>query len=40
MLRFAVALYVVLTACEVPHEVAPVHEIALIRQEETEVVPL
>ncbi len=37
VLQFAMSLDVVLSACKVPHEVAPVHEVALIRQEETYV---
>ena len=40
MFKFSVALKVVLTSRKVPHEVAPVHEIALIRQEETYVLKL
>ena len=40
MLRFAMTLYVVLASAEVPHEVTPVHEVALIRQEEAQVVYL
>ena len=38
--EFAVALNVILTAGKVPHEVAPVHEIHLVGEEEAEVVPL
>ena len=38
--EFAVALNVVLTAGKVPHEVAPVHEVHLVGEEEAEVVPL
>ena len=37
MLQFAVALNVVLSAREVPHEIAPIHEIALVSEEETQV---
>ena len=37
MLEFAIALYVVLTASKVPHEVAPIHEVTLIREEELQV---
>ena len=37
MLHFSIALDVVLSACEVPQEVAPIHEIALVREEELQV---
>ena len=37
VLQLAVALQVVLSAGEVPHEVAPIHEVALVREEEPEV---
>ena len=37
MLQFAITLQVVLTSCEVPHEIAPVHEVALIGKEESDV---
>ena len=40
MLYLAVALDVVLAAYKVPHEVAPVHEVDLIVDEELDVVPL
>ena len=40
MLRLAVALNIVLASGEVPHEVAPVHEVALIREEEADVLHL
>ena len=40
MFHFAIALNVILSTSEVPHEVAPVHEIHLIREEESEVVHL
>ena len=40
MLRFSRTLKVVLTSCKVPHEVSPVHEVALVREEEAEVLPL
>ena len=40
VLEFAVALKVVLATGEVPHEVAPVHEVALIGQEEANVLQL
>src|SRR3712207_171864 len=40
MLEFSIALNVVLTACEVPHKVAPIHEIALVGEEETDVLKL
>ncbi len=40
MLGLAVALNVVLAASEVPHEVAPVHEVALVGDEEPQVVNL
>ena len=40
MLQLAVALDVVLPTGEVPHEVAPVHEVALVREEELYVVYL
>ena len=35
--QFAMGLQVVLTACKVPHEVAPIHEIDLVGEEEIEV---
>ena len=38
--EFAVALKIVLTSGEVPHKVAPVHEVALIGEEETDVFKL
>ena len=38
-LTLAIALYVVLTAYEVPEEVAPVHIVALVGDEELHVVP-
>ena len=37
---FAVTLYIVLASGKVPHEVAPVHEVKLIRHEELEILPL
>ena len=40
MLWLAVALNVVLSSGKVPHEVAPVHEVALVGEEEAYVVPL
>ena len=40
MLELAVALDIILTASEVPHEVTPVHEVALVREEEPEVLNL
>ena len=40
MFKFTLSLHIVLTPAEVPHEVAPIHEIALIGQEETQVLPL
>ena len=40
MLEFALSLNIVLPAAEVPHEVAPIHEITLIREEEAQVLPL
>ena len=40
MFWFAIALNVVLTSGKVPHEVAPVHEVALIGEEEADVVNL
>ena len=40
MFEFALSLYIVLTAAEVPHEVAPIHEITLIGEEEAQVLPL
>ncbi|CUQ49199.1 Uncharacterised protein [Segatella copri] len=40
MLWLTIALNVVLTAGKVPHEVAPVHEVALVREEEADVVKL
>ena len=40
MLQFAISLDVVLTSCEIPHEVAPVHEVELIAEEELHIVGL
>ena len=40
MLQFTIALYVVLPTCKVPHKVSPVHKVALIREEETQVIEL
>ena len=40
MFQFAVALYAILATSEVPHEVAPVHKVALVAQEEAQVLPL
>ena len=40
VLQFAIALDVVLTSGKVPHEVAPVHEVALIAEEEENVLQL
>ena len=40
MLQFTIALQVVLTSGKVPHEVAPVHEVALIADEEAQVLQL
>ena len=40
MLRLTVALDIVLTSGKVPHEVAPVHEVALIGEEETDILHL
>ena len=40
MLYFSLALDVVLTSCEVPHEIAPVHVVQLIDKEELDVIPL
>ena len=39
MFHFAITLDIVLTAYEVPHEVAPVHPVALIADEEFQVLP-
>ena len=33
MLELAIALKIVLTSSKVPHEVAPIHEVALVREE-------
>ena len=38
--HLSVTLDVVLTAGEVPHEVAPVHEVTLVGEEETDVLQL
>ena len=38
--RLSIALYVVLASGEVPHEVAPVHEITLVGDEEPDIVYL
>ena len=40
LFQFAIALKVILTSCKVPHEVAPVHEVTLVREEESDVLPL
>ena len=40
VLQFTITLQVVLTTSKVPHEVAPVHEVTLIRDEETQVLEL
>ena len=40
VLRLSTTLQVILSTGKVPHEVAPVHEVALVREEETYVVPL
>ena len=40
MLQFSVTLDIVLTSGKVPHKVAPVHKVALIAQEETDVLQL
>ena len=40
MLIFAMALQVVLSSSEIPHEIAPVHEVDLVGEEEADVVPL
>ena len=38
--KFSLSLNVVLPAAEVPHEVAPIHKVALIGEEEAKVFPL
>ena len=40
VLYFAAALDVVLSSGKVPHEVAPVHEVELVGEEEPDIVPL
>ena len=40
MLRLAVALNIILTSGEVPHEVAPIHIVDLVGEEEAQVVYL
>ena len=40
VLGFSTTLHVVLSSGKVPHEVAPVHEVTLVREEESYVVPL
>ena len=40
MFEFATALNIVLTACEIPHEITPIHKIALVGEEETDVLQL
>ena len=40
MLQLTVALDIILSSGKVPHKVAPVHKVALIAQEETEVLQL
>ena len=40
MFQFTVTLQVVLTSGKVPHKVAPVHEVALVGDEETQVLEL
>jgi len=38
--QFAVSLYLILSSCEVPHKVSPVHEVTLIGEEESQVFQL
>ena len=40
MLQLSIALQVVLASCEVPHEISPVHEVALVGEEESDVFQL
>ena len=40
LLQSAVALNIVLTTGKVPHEITPIHEVALVRKEKLEVIPL
>ena len=40
MFQLAISLHIVLPSCKVPHEVAPIHEVTLIRKEEPNVVHL
>ena len=40
MFELAIALNVVLSSSEIPHKIAPVHEVALIGKEEPDVVNL
>ena len=40
VLQFSVTLYVVLSSCEVPHEVSPVHEVTLVGEEEVDILQL
>ena len=40
VLEFTIALKVVLTTCKVPHEISPIHEVALIGEEEADVLQL
>ena len=40
VLHLALSLQVVLPTAEIPHEVTPVHEVALIGEEESQVLPL
>ena len=40
MLQFTITLDVILTTGEVPHEVAPVHEITLVGEEEPDIFEL
>ena len=40
MLGFSIALYVVLPSREIPHKVSPIHEVALVGEEEAQVFQL
>ena len=40
MLWLTITLYIILTSSKVPHKIAPVHEVTLVRKEELHVFPL
>ena len=40
MLQLAISLNIVLTTSKVPHEITPVHKVALIGEEESDILEL